>query len=78
MNIIKSLPKQRQTLLFSATLKPNIKLLAELALKSPQIISIHKDSKTSSNLIQVYTFCTLDKKIQSLISFLRAHPDKKL
>jgi ATP-dependent RNA helicase DDX10/DBP4 len=36
-HILESLPKKRQTLLFSATLRPNVKQLASMALRQPQV-----------------------------------------
>ena len=40
------MPKQRQTLLFSATQTRSIKALARLSLKDPQYVAVHEHSAT--------------------------------
>lgn len=51
MKIIGYLPKERQTLLFSATMPAKIKILAEKILKDPEEISI-SISKPAENIVQ--------------------------
>lgn len=70
----------RQTLLFSATLRPtNLQSLASMALRQPQVISVHSESETAtpSKLVQYVSIVPLEKKVQTLFSFLRAHSQKK-
>jgi len=53
-NIFTFLPKERQTLLFSATMPNSIRKLAEQILKSPKTVSITKSEKTNTNITQLY------------------------
>ncbi len=53
-NIFTFLPKERQTLMFSATMPKSIRKLAEQILKSPKTISITKAESTNSNITQFY------------------------
>ncbi len=54
VRIIKQLPEDRQTLLFSATMPPKIRSLAKAILKSPQEISIAISKPASGILQQAY------------------------
>ena len=54
VRIIKQLPTDRQTLLFSATMPPKIRTLANTILKSPQEISIEIYKPASGILQQAY------------------------
>lgn len=49
MQIIDSLPKQRQTLLFSATYEKNIENLASNIMINPEFVKIEDEEKTSIN-----------------------------
>jgi len=53
-NIFKFVPKDRQTLLFSATMPAPIKKLAEKILKDPKHVSIAKKDITNENITQSY------------------------
>lgn len=53
-SIFAYLPKQRQTLLFSATMPQPIKNLANSILKEPEFISVTKDETTNVNIEQKY------------------------
>ncbi|WP_428023358.1 DEAD/DEAH box helicase [Arcobacter sp.] len=48
------LPKQRQTLLFSATMPPAIKKLAQSILKEPEFITVTKAEMTNSKITQLF------------------------
>ncbi len=52
--IFSFLPKQRQTLLFSATMPAPIKTLASRILKDPEFISITKGETTNTDIEQLY------------------------
>lgn len=68
VEIVKLLPKKRQTLLFSATMPPNIRTLSKKLLNHPVEISI-AISKPSENVLQgVYEIA--DNKKVSLLSHL--------
>ena len=53
-NIFTFLLKERQTLLFSATMPNSIRKLAEQILKSPKTVSITKSEKTNTKITQLY------------------------
>ncbi|XP_040563620.1 probable ATP-dependent RNA helicase DDX10 [Lepeophtheirus salmonis] len=77
--ILGNLPKERQTLLFSATQTRSIKDLGRLSLKNPVYVSIHEHSKfsTPEKLTQNYMVCELDKKMDMLLSFIKSHRKSK-
>ncbi|HEY1610365.1 MAG TPA: DEAD/DEAH box helicase, partial [Paraburkholderia sp.] len=51
--ILNLLPKERQTLLFSATFSPEIKKLASTYLRNPQTIEVARSNSTATNVTQV-------------------------
>lgn len=73
--IVQFLPKERQTLLFSATQTKSVQDLARLSLKDPEYLSVHAESSTATpkNLQQTYIECQLHHKVQMLWSFLKTH-----
>eukprot|EP01130_Rhizamoeba_saxonica_P002964 TRINITY_DN1299_c1_g1_i6.p1 TRINITY_DN1299_c1_g1~~TRINITY_DN1299_c1_g1_i6.p1 ORF type:complete len:710 (+),score=189.78 TRINITY_DN1299_c1_g1_i6:19-2148(+) len=77
--ILMSLPKKRQTLLFSATQQSSVRQLARLSLQEPEYLSVHAEESTPTpkDLIQNYLVCDLDKKLDFLWSFVRAHTNNK-
>ena len=77
--IIANLPKQRQTLLFSATQTKAVKDLARLSIKDAEYVSVDKDSKsrTPKKLKQKFMICPLPQKLDILFSFLRTHLTQK-
>ncbi|EJU01294.1 DEAD-domain-containing protein [Dacryopinax primogenitus] len=78
--IIANLPKTRQTLLFSATQTQSVKDLARLSLKDPEFVSVREAGQelaTPKNLEQHYLVCELDKKLDVLYSFIKAHLKSK-
>ncbi|MGN4191960.1 DEAD/DEAH box helicase [Burkholderia gladioli] len=61
--ILNLLPKQRQTLLFSATFSPEIKKLASTYLSNPQTIEVARSNATATNVTQVvYEIAEGDKQ----------------
>lgn len=66
--IMKTLPKKRQTLLFSATMPPKIRKLAQEVLTDPEEISI-AISKPSESIVQA-AFMTYDGQKLELIKHL--------
>ncbi len=75
MKIIKSIPGERQTLLFSATMPPKIKNLAQKILKEPEEIAI-AISKPAERVVQA-AFMTYDGQKNDLISHLLQAKDLK-
>ncbi|SAK60793.1 ATP-dependent RNA helicase RhlE [Caballeronia catudaia] len=51
--ILNLLPKERQTLLFSATFSPEIKKLASTYLRNPQTIEVARSNSTATNVRQI-------------------------
>ena len=61
--ILSYLPKQRQTLLFSATFSPEIKRLAESYLQDPVLVEVARPNATASTVEQrFYSVATDDKR----------------
>jgi ATP-dependent RNA helicase DDX10/DBP4 len=78
--IVEHLPKERQTLLFSATQTKRVSDLARLSLKDPEFVSVHEgaDSATPATLQQNYVVTPLPEKLDTLWSFIRANLKKKI
>ncbi|TQD92521.1 hypothetical protein C1H46_021857 [Malus baccata] len=71
--IISQLPKQRQTLIFSATHPKDVKDLAALCLKDPEFLNVHEKSATAtpSNLQQTFVIVHLHQKLDMLWRFIK-------
>ena len=78
--IIEHLPKERQTLLFSATQTKKVSDLARLSLRDPEYVSVHEaaTSATPSTLQQNYIITPLPDKLDTLWSFLRSNLKSKI
>lgn len=87
--IVENLPKDRQTLLFSATQTKRVKDLARLSLKDPEYVAVRESAAeggesgegtglTPKNLDQHYMVVPLEEKLNMLFSFLRSHTKSKL
>lgn len=78
--IIEYLPKERQTLLFSATQTKKVSDLARLSLKDPEYISVHEAAKsaTPKSLQQNYVVTPLPEKLDTLWSFLQSSKKSKI
>lgn len=87
--IVKSLPKSRQTILFSATQTSSVQTLARLSLKNPIHIStaslranFEQDNNTKlstpKSLEQSVLFTSLPDKIDHLWSFVKQHTNEKI
>ncbi|PWY89831.1 RNA helicase [Aspergillus heteromorphus CBS 117.55] len=77
--IIGHLPKERQTLLFSATQTKKVSDLARLSLKDPEYVAVHEaaSSATPSKLQQHYVVTPLAQKLDVLWSFIRSNLKSK-
>ena len=73
--IISQLPKDRQTLLFSATQTKSVRDLARLSLKDPEYLNVHEDAlkATPNRLVETVMIVNLDQKLNMLWSFIRSH-----
>ncbi len=69
MAIIAYLPKQRQTLMFSATMPPNIRKLAKSILSNPVEINLAV-SKPAENILQAVYHVSASNKLSLLASLL--------
>ncbi|KAJ5643478.1 ATP-dependent RNA helicase dbp4 [Penicillium longicatenatum] len=77
--IIDHLPKERQTMLFSATQTKKVSDLARLSLKEPEYVAVHEAaaSATPSTLKQHYVVTPLPQKLDTLWSFIRSNLKSK-
>lgn len=73
--IFEYLPKERQTLMYSATLPENIKEQANRYLKAPQLISIGRQSQPAARIEQQAFFIPGQQKLSKLIEILEAKED---
>ncbi len=71
--VLEYVPKKRQTLMFSATMKPEIRELANSILKNPVSISIEPKQKTTELVDQSVCLVPQKQKTRLLIELLRAH-----
>ncbi|KAI9791542.1 MAG: ATP-dependent RNA helicase dbp4 [Candelina submexicana] len=78
--LVQHLPKERQTLLFSATQTKKVSDLARLSLRNPEYVAVHEaaTSATPSTLQQYYIVTPLPEKIDTLWSFLRSNLKAKI
>ena len=79
--IIKILPKERQTILFSATQTKKVEDLARLSIQgSPVYVGVHDDSAkaTVDGLQQGYVLCPAEKRFLLLYTFLKKNKNKKI
>ncbi|CAD6571357.1 MAG: ATP-dependent RNA helicase dbp4 [Alectoria sarmentosa] len=78
--IVEHLPRERQTLLFSATQTKKVSDLARLSLRDPEYVSVHEaaTSATPSTLQQNYVVTSLPEKLDTLWSFMRSNLKSKI
>ena len=80
--IVKLLPKERQTMLFSATQTKQVQDLARLSInpKTALYVEVESDTKeaTTENLEQGYVTCPSDKRFLLLFTFLKKNKNKKV
>lgn len=80
--IVKMLPKERQTMLFSATQTKQIEDLARLSINPKTAVYVAVDSEsseaTAENLEQGYVTCPSDKRFMLLFTFLKKNKNKKI
>lgn len=76
--ILRKLPKEKQTVLFSATMPNEIKRVANTYLKTSDIIKTDAKSLTTENVRQHYYIVKRDDKLKLLIRFLDYHNPKSL
>jgi superfamily II DNA/RNA helicase len=69
--ILSYLPKQRQTLLFSATFSPEIKRLAESYLQDPVLVEVARPNATASTVEQRFYSVSTDDKRAAVCKILK-------
>ncbi|WP_294954850.1 DEAD/DEAH box helicase [Sulfurovum sp.] len=76
-NIFTFLPKERQTLMFSATMPKGIRKLAEQILNDPKTVSITKSESTNSKITQYYYVVQERERDDALVRLIDyKNPDK--
>ena len=76
MRIVRELPVARQTLMFSATMPPKIRKLAEGILRNPKSVNI-AISKPAENIIQAAYMVYENQKVALVKSLLKGKTDYK-
>jgi len=79
--IIKLLPSNRQTMLFSATQTKNVQDVARVAFRgSPVSVLVHEKSQasTAEGLDQGYVVCPAENRFLLLFTFLKKNKKKKI
>lgn len=71
-------PKDRQTLLFSATMPRQIRELASRYMKNPVEISVTPQSKTADNVSQSVVFIAQPDKTKAAIALLQSYKGKRV
>ncbi len=77
-DLIKYLPKNRQTLFFSATIDKKIKKLAYSLVRRPIRIQISPKNPVAKNIEHSVAFIKMDDKRFFLERVLKSNPDKKI
>lgn len=75
--IFSYLPTTRQTLLFSATMPPPIRVLAERILKNPEFVSITKGETTNADIAQEYYVIEESERDDAIIRLMDSEKSKK-
>lgn len=75
--ILSYLPKQRQTLLFSATFSPEIKRLASSYLQDPVLVEVARANATASTVEQRFYSVEGDDKRRAVLKLLRDNDIKQ-
>ncbi|TNE51125.1 MAG: DEAD/DEAH box helicase [Bacteroidetes bacterium] len=77
-DMIRFLPRKRQTLFFSATINPKIKKLAYSLVNKPVRIQISPKDPVAKNVRHAVAFIEMDDKRFFLERLVREYPDKKI
>ncbi len=77
-DLIRFLPRKRQTLFFSATINETIKKLAYSLVHKPIRIQLSPKDPVSKNIEHAVAFIAMDDKRFFLERFINEHPDKKI
>ncbi|MBD3790315.1 MAG: DEAD/DEAH box helicase [Campylobacterales bacterium] len=69
--LMKLMPQKRQTLLFSATFSPEIKVLAAGLLKDPALVEVARENTTADQISQVVHFVDKTRKKELLSQLIK-------
>lgn len=69
-SIIKSMPKNRQTMLFSATISKGVKILSQKFLNEPERITIKSKEVTLDNIKQIMVRTSEEEKFNALCHYI--------
>lgn len=72
--ITEQIPKERQTLMFSATYAPSVEKLARKALRDPKEIVIEKTKESAPKIEQQLFWVSEERKLSTLLGILRHEP----
>ena len=77
--IVDNLPRERQTLLFSATQTRKVADLARLSLRDPEYVAVHENatSATPPRLTQLVATVALPDKLHAVWGFVKTHLTSK-
>lgn len=76
-DVLKFVPKKRQTLFFSATISKKIKSLAYDVVNNPIRIQISPKNPVANTIAHAVTFVEMDDKRFFLENIVKEHPEKK-
>lgn len=71
--ILENVPAERQTLLFSATMPPAIRKIAETFMKNPEVVKIKSKELTMENIEQFFVKAAEREKFDVLARLLNVH-----
>ncbi|CCH52619.1 ATP-dependent RNA helicase RhlE [Fibrisoma limi BUZ 3] len=77
-DLVKRLPRKRQTLFFSATIDETIKKLAYSLVHNPIRIQISPENRVARNIEHSVAFVEMDDKRFFLERIVKEHPDNKI
>lgn len=77
MTIVRKLPKDRQTILFSATMPENIRRMAKAIMRDPKEVQIAV-SRPPETIHQMHEFVEENKKVEALLATLSSLPETDL
>lgn len=77
MTIVRKLPKDRQTILFSATMPDNIRRMAKAIMRDPKEVQIAV-SRPPETIHQMHEFVEENKKVEALLATLSSLPETDL
>lgn len=75
--ILRGVPQERQTVLFSATMPPAILALTKEFQRSPQVIEIDKDHATLEGIEQKYFEVPHSAKKEALLALMKSHKEAR-